>query len=183
MCGCCRQRISDVGAAGAVELALMVERRRLGPGAAQQVDVFGGAAIARFVVGPVAVLGLVGVAAARDDVHRQPPAAQLVEGRQFAGGERRRDEAGPVRQQEAEPLGHRRGVRPDHESVGRIREIADQHAVEPGPLVDPRGLGDDGGVERRPRRRNDLRRDPRRDPTDHLHRHRLRLPSATATRR
>ena len=106
------------------------------------------------MVGPVAVLGLVGVAAAGDDVHRQAAAAQLVERRQLAGGERRRHEARPMRQQETQPLGDRRGVRPDEEPVGRIREVADQHAVEAGALVDARRFGDtsasnggpDGGI-------------------------------------
>ena len=83
----------------------MIERKRLGPSAAQKRDIFGGAAIARGMVGPVAVLRLIGVAAARDDVQRQATAAQLVERRQLAGGERRRDKARAVRQQETEPLG------------------------------------------------------------------------------
>ena len=86
--------------AGPVEFALVVERRRLGPGAAQQ---------GRYTLrrGDSAHRGrssrhpcLVRVAAPRDDVHREAAPAQLVEGRQLAGGERRRDEAGSVRQQE-----------------------------------------------------------------------------------
>ena len=153
----------------------MVERLRLGPGAAQQTDIFGGAAIARGMVGPVAVLGLIRVAAARDDVHRQAAAAQLVERRQLAGGERRRDKAGTVRQQKTEPLGDRGGVRPDQEPVRRIREIADQHAVEAGPLVNARRLGDDFGVEWRAGGRDQLRRHARRDPADNLDRH-VHLP-------
>ena len=155
----------------------MVERLLLGPGAAQQADIFGGAAIACGMVGPVAVLGLIGVAAAGDDVHRETAAAQLVERRQLARGERRRDKAGAVRQQKAEPLGHRGGMRPDQEPVRRIREIADQHAVEAGPLVNARRLGDDFGVEWRARGRDQLRRHPRRDPADNLDRH-VHLPDA-----
>src|SRR6266851_2859065 len=51
-----------IGPSGPVELALVVERRRLGPGPAQQGNVLRGAAIAGLMVGPVAVLGLIGVA-------------------------------------------------------------------------------------------------------------------------
>jgi hypothetical protein len=149
----------------------MIERRRLGPGAAQQRDVFRGAAIAGLGVGPVAVLGLIGIAAARDDVHREAAIAELVEGRQLAGGDRRRDKPGPVRQEETQPLRDRGGMRSDQEPVGRIREIPDQHTVEPRALVDPRGLGEHLGVEGRSGCRDQLRRDPRRDPADHLHRH------------
>ena len=160
-----------IGPAGPVELAFVVERRRLGPGAAQQRDVFRGAAIAGLGVGPVAILGLIGVAAARDDVHRKPAIAELVEGRQLAGGDRRRDEPRPMRQEEPEPLGHRRRVRPDQETVGGIREIADQHPIKAGPLVNPRRLGNHLCFKRRAGGRDQLRRDPRRDPADHLHRH------------
>jgi hypothetical protein len=67
-----------IGAARPIELARVVERRRLGPGAALQGDVFIGTAIAGLVVCPVAVLRLIGVAAACNDVHGQPAIAQLV---------------------------------------------------------------------------------------------------------
>ena len=166
-----------IGPAGAAEFARMVERRRLGPGPAQQRDVLGGAAIAGLVVGPVAVFRLVGVAAARNDVHRQPAAAELVEGRQLARGDWRRNKTRPVRQQKSQPVGHCRGVRADQKPVGRIGEIADQHAVKAGALMDARRLGDDAGIEGRPGRRDDLRRHPRRDPADHLHGHGGVLPS------
>ncbi len=36
--------------------------------------------------GPVAVLGLLGVAAAGDDVNCEPAIAELIEGRELAGG-------------------------------------------------------------------------------------------------
>src|SRR5438874_4636278 len=166
-----------IGPAGPVERALMIKRRRLGPNPAQERHVFCGAAIAGLGVGPVAVLGLIGVAAAGDDVHRQTATAQLIERRQLAGGDRRCDETRPMRQQKTQPLGNRGGMRPDQEPIGRIREIADQHAVEAGPLVDARGLGDHRGVERRPGRGDQLGRDPRRDPADHLHRHGNAFPN------
>jgi hypothetical protein len=40
-------------------------------------------------------------------------------------------------------------VRSDQEPVGHIREIADQHAVEAGALVNARRLGNYLGIERR----------------------------------
>src|SRR5579864_782286 len=138
-----------IGPAGPVELARMVERRRLGPGPPQQRDILRGAAIAKIVVAPVAVLGLIGIAAAGDDVYRQTAVAQLVQGRELPGGDRRRHEPRSVREEETEALGDRGGVRPDEEPVGRIREIADEDAVEPGALVNAGGLGNDLGVERR----------------------------------
>ena len=160
-----------IGPSCPVELALVVERRRLGPGPAQQGDILSGTAIAGLMVGPVAVFGLIGVAAAGNDVHRQTAIAQLVESGQLAGGDRRRHEPRSMRQQEPQPLGHRRSVRPNQEPIRRIREIADQHAVEAGPLMKARRLGNHARIKRRSRRRDQLRRDPRRDPADHLHRH------------
>ena len=127
------------------------------------------------MVGPIAVLGLIGVAAAGDDVHRQTATAQLVERRQLARGERWRDKAGAMRQQEAEPLGHRGSMRPDQESVRRVREIADQHAIEPGTFVNACGFGYDFSVERRAGGRDQFRRHTRRDPADELDRH-VHLP-------
>src|SRR5580693_7554875 len=79
-----------VGAARAIKLTLMVERRRFGPATPQQRDVFGSAAIAGGGVGPVAVLGLIGIAAAGNDVHREAAVAELIEGRELAGSDRRR---------------------------------------------------------------------------------------------
>src|SRR6516225_4297534 len=67
-----------ISPAGPVEFALMVERRRLGPGSAQQRDVLAGSSIASLMVGPVAVFGLLRVAASGNYVHRQPALAQLV---------------------------------------------------------------------------------------------------------
>ena len=119
----------------------------------------------------VAVPCLVGVAAARDDVHPKAAAAQLVEGRELPRGKSGRDEARPVRQQELQRLGHGCGVRADHETVGRVGEVADQHTVETAALVDVRSPGDHSGVERRAFGRHHLRGDSRCDPTDHLNRH------------
>src|SRR5262249_20269942 len=53
-----------ISPAGPVKLALMVERRRFGPGSAQQGDVLARSAIAGLMAGPVPVFGLLRVAAA-----------------------------------------------------------------------------------------------------------------------
>jgi len=129
------------------------------------------------MVDPVAVFGLIGVAAAGNDVHRQPAISQLVEGRQLADGDRQGHKPWSMGQQEAQPLGYRGGVSSNQKPVGRIGEIADQHAVETGLLVNARRLGNHLGIERRSRRRDQLRGDPRCDPADHLHRHSNRFPN------
>ena len=123
------------------------------------------------MVGPVAVFGLIGIAAAGNDVHRQSASAQLVQCRQLAGGDRRHHEPRAVRQQETQTLGHRGSVRAHQEPVGRVREIADQYAVETGPLMNARRLGKHVGIKRRSGGRDQLRGDSRRDSADHLHGH------------
>jgi hypothetical protein len=131
------------------------------------------------MIGPVAVLSLVGVAAAGNDVHRQTAAAQLVERRQLAGGDRRRHKAGPMRQEETQPLGYRGRMRSNQKPVGRLREVADEYAVKAGLLMDLGRLGTHLGIKRRSRWRDQLGRDPRRDPTDHLHWHSNIFPSCS----
>ena len=137
----------------------MVEGRRLGPGVAQQREVLRGTAVPRVMVGPVAVFGLVGVAAAGDDVHRQTAITQLVQSREFAAGDRRRNEPRPMRQEEGEPFGDGGSVCADQKTVRRLRKIPDQHAVEASPLVNACGLGNDPGVKRRAGGRDQLRGD------------------------
>ena len=67
--------------------------------------IFGGAAIALLLGREVAVALLLGVARAGDDVQRDAAVGQVVEGRDLARGQGRRDEARPMRDQEAQPLG------------------------------------------------------------------------------
>ena len=83
----------------------------------------------------VAVAALFGVAAAGDDVHRDPPPGELVEGREHPGGERGRHEPGPVCHQEAQPLGMGSGVRSHLGAVGLGGVVADEHPVEARVLV------------------------------------------------
>ncbi len=122
----------------AIELAFMVERRGLGPDAAQDVQVLVGARIALVMVEEVAVALLLAVRAARDEMHPEAAAAELVKRGDLARGQRRCGKAGAVRQHEMDALGHagrvgdgQRGRRPG----GMVRH---QDAVEAGLLV---GLG------------------------------------------
>ena len=127
----------------------MVDRAVGGPDRAQHLEVLVGAAVARVVVEVVAVAPLIGVAAARDHVHREPAARELVEGGELAGGDRRRDEPRPVGEQDAEALGVGEHVGRDDEAVGGVRVVADQHAVEAGLLVHARELARVGDVDER----------------------------------
>src|SRR6202034_2834458 len=80
-----------------------------------------------------------------------------------------------VRDQEPEPLGPRRRVRGDLQSVGRGRGVADEDAVEAGFLVGAREAGDVLGVDERPLHRVDLRGVLGGDHAEELDGHRLRL--------
>ena len=59
----------------------------------------------------------------------------MIEGRDLAGGQGRRDEARPVRDQEAQPFGMRGGILGDEEALGRGGGVADQRQVEAGRVV------------------------------------------------
>ena len=119
-----------LGAAHLVELALEVEALLARPGELHHLDIFGGAAVAHVLGREVAVALLLGVARARDDVQRDPALGQVIEGRDLACGQRRRDEARPVRDQVAQPFGVLRCVLGDEKALGRRRRVADQRQVE-----------------------------------------------------
>ena len=122
------------------------------------------------MVGKVTILGLVRVAASRDDVHRKAPSAQVVERRKLAGSKRRRDEARSMRQQQTQPLGDGRGMGADEEAIWRIGEVANQDAIEIRLLVDAGRCRDDVSIERRSAGCHHLGRYARRDPANHLDR-------------
>jgi hypothetical protein len=81
------------------------------------------------------VTAVLAARAAGDDVHRGPPAGELVEGRERPGGQRRGHEPGAVGHQEAEPLGVGGGVRGDLGAVRLGGVVADEHPVEARVLV------------------------------------------------
>jgi hypothetical protein len=130
-----------------VELALVIEGPLLSPRAPQHGQVLVGAAIARVVVEPVAVPGLVRIAAPRDDVERHPAARELVQGRRLARGERRRHEAGAVGDEKADTLGVGGGIGGHEEAVSGGGGIAHQHLVEVRALVRQREVPQPGAVD------------------------------------
>jgi hypothetical protein len=86
----------------------MGQRRWLRPAPAQQGHVLASAAIARVMIGPVAVLGLIGIAAAGNYMHRHSAVYAPPLGRRSADpmspARGRSHEPQPVRLQETEPF-------------------------------------------------------------------------------
>ena len=147
-------RLPDAAHAGeraphGVELAVDVERLGRRPRAAHDVEVLVGAPVAGRLVEEVAVAGLLLVAAAGDDVHRQATARELVERGQLAGRHRRRHEARAMGEQHAEALGRLQHPRRHDEAVRGEGEVADQHPVEAGVLVRPGEADGEVGIDDR----------------------------------
>ena len=94
------------------------------------MHVFIGACVALILGQRVAVAELIDVVPAGDHVHGRAPAGDLIQRGEFARCQRGRDEAGPMREEEAKPLGVRRSGRRKQEAIRAIGEISDQHAVE-----------------------------------------------------
>ena len=69
----------------------------------------------------IAVAFLLVVGLAGDDVEREPAAAQMIEGRDFARHQGRRDEAGAMRDQITKPLSARRRMQSNQKALGRRR--------------------------------------------------------------
>ena len=122
-----------------VELALVVEVLVAGPLLLDHLEELAAAAVARRFVDPVAVARLVGVIAAGDHVHRDPPGVEGIDRRVLAGDLGGRHEAGAMGEQHAEPLGRGEGLVGDDEAVDHRRGVRDQHPVEARRLV---GLGE-----------------------------------------
>ena len=122
----------DVGlrAAHLVELAREVEAPLARPGELHHLEIFGGAAVALLLEREVAVAMLLGIARPGDDVQGDAALGEMVEGRDLARRQGRRDEARPVRDQEAQPLGVVGRILRDQEALGRRRGVADQRQVE-----------------------------------------------------
>ena len=135
-----------VGVLEVVELAVVVEGFRFGPDATHHGEVFVGAAVAGVMVEPVAVLPLLQVVAAGDDVQGDAPVAELVQGGGLAGGEGRGDEAGAMGDEVAQPLGVGGGVAGDFKAVGGGGRVAGEHHIEAGRLVGAGEVEDIVGV-------------------------------------
>ena len=139
-----------------VILAVVIEGPVRRPGLTEDVGVLVGASVAPGVVDVVAILCLVVVAAAGDQVNGQSSFAELVKGGHLAGSHGGRHEPGPMSQKELQTAGHRSGMGTNEEAVWSISEIADQDAIEVGLFVDPCRLGHDVGVKRGANGLNDL---------------------------
>src|SRR5208337_4519511 len=72
------------GANELVVLALMIDWLVRRPHAAKNFDILVGALIALVMRDEIAVLALLAVVTARDDMHREPAAAEMIERRQLA---------------------------------------------------------------------------------------------------
>ncbi len=102
----------------AIELAGEVERLLARPGQLHQFEIFGGAAITFGLRRKIAVAFLLVVGFAGDNVDGEPAAAQMVEGRDLARHQCRRDKAGTMRDQITEPLGARRRMQRHQKPFG-----------------------------------------------------------------
>src|ERR1700733_12094171 len=79
-----------------VVLALVIDWLVRPPDAAKDFDILICALVALVMRDEVAVLALLAIVAAGDDVHRQPPTAEMIERRQLARCHSGRDETGPI---------------------------------------------------------------------------------------
>ncbi len=134
----------------AVELAGEIERLLARPGELHQFEILGGAPVALDLRAEVAVAVLLLVGLAGDDVHGEPAVGQVIEGRDLARHQGRRDEARPVRHQVAEPLGVRGGMQRDEEALRGRGRVADQREVEAGLVVGARKLRSDSSGDSPP---------------------------------
>ncbi len=110
-------------------LALVVEGLPARPGLLDDPDVLAGPVVALVLRQEVALALLFVVVAARDEVHGEPAVAELVEGREGLGGERRVRHVGPVGEQDLEPVELRDDVRGGGCRVRCAGRVGEQDAV------------------------------------------------------
>ncbi len=150
----------------------MVHRAGLGPDALQDVHVFVGARVAFVLRQRVAVAQLIDIIAARNHVDRRASAGDLIERRELACRQCRRDEAGPVREQETQPFGMCRCVPGQQEPVGPIGEVSYQHTIEARRLRCLGEVAHIAAIEDQRARRMDFRGVPMMDHADEFDGHR-----------
>ncbi len=119
--------------------AVVIERRGLGPGVAQNLKILVGTGVASILVEEVAVALQVAAVAPGDHVDRSAATAELVKGGELARGESRRLEAGAVRDQQADAFGQCRHVGGEDHRVWRAGVDCQQRLVETGVFL---GLGE-----------------------------------------
>lgn len=111
------------------ELAVVAEGGRLGPRAAQQVDVLARARVAAVLRQVVALAGLLGVAAPGDEVDDRAALGQLVERRELLGGHQREGRVRAQGHDRLEVLGELADRRGDDERVRGRRAVGEQRVV------------------------------------------------------
>ena len=119
----------------AVEPAVEAERLRLSPRPPEDLQVLVGPRVPLVLAQVVTVAALLRVVAAGDHVHGHPAAGELVQGGELPRRQGGEHEPGPVRDEQAEPLGVRRDVRGHLGTFRPGRAVADEDAVEARVLV------------------------------------------------
>ena len=127
---------------------VVAERALLGPRLPDDADPLLGAVVPLVLGEEVALARLLGVTAARDDVHDRAPVRQLVERRELLGGDRRVDGVRPHRDDGLDALGRRGDGGGDHERVGPRAAVGHQRVVEPGILEGAGVALEVGGIQR-----------------------------------
>jgi hypothetical protein len=82
-----------------------------------------------------------------DDVHREPPIGQMIERRDFARHQRRRNETRPMGNEIAELFGVSSRVQRDQEPFGGRRGVANQREVKACLIMGARKLREGVGGE------------------------------------
>ena len=108
-----------VALAYAIELALVIQRRRLRPQPSEQADVLVSTPIAIVLAQEVALALLFLVTGTGNDVQRHSPLGELIEGRNLARCQSRRNRSGPMRDQKFQARRFHCGVQRDVETFGR----------------------------------------------------------------
>ena len=118
----------------AVVGALVAERLALGPRATDDLDPLRRPVVALVLVQEVALARLLGVAAARDDVHDRTAVRELVESGELLRGDGREDGVGPHGDDRLDRLGGGGDGRGDDERVGARAAVGHEGVVEAGVL-------------------------------------------------
>jgi len=128
------------GALDPVEFAGEIEWSLARPGELHQFEIFRSPPVTLGLRAEVAISLLLVVGLAGDDVHGEPSVGQMVERRDLAGHQGRRNESRPMRYEVAELLCVRGSVKRDEEPFCGRRGAADERQVKAGVVVCARKL-------------------------------------------
>ena len=137
--GSWRARTSRAKILERVVLAREVPGRRLRPGPLEDLHVLAGADVAVVLAQPVALAGLLVLVAAGDDVHGDPPAADLVHRGERLGREGRDRQVRAVRDEQLQVVDVVEDVRRGLRGVRAAGRVGGEHAV---PAVVAVGAGE-----------------------------------------